>query len=63
MENVVRNEKINEIKRKIISVEDFKKYFHGRKIIAKQEYEEYLKYKNKSSGEFPDFFPTQFSIT
>lgn len=37
-----------EMKKLIISKEDFKKYFDERKIICKKEYEEYLKQKNNT---------------
>lgn len=30
---------------RIISVEDLKKYFNNRKIITKEEYNEYIKQK------------------
>lgn len=42
--DVVFNEVMKEL---IISKEDFKNYFNGRKIINKKEYQEYLKTKNR----------------
>lgn len=41
---VVLNKTMKEF---IISKEDFKNYFNGRSIINKNEYQEYLKLKNK----------------
>jgi len=48
MKDVILNEIKNEVmKELIISKEDFRKYFNGRNIISKKEYEKYLKIKIK----------------
>ncbi len=44
------------VEKLIISKDDFKKYFNKRKIISREEYYEYIKYKNgiKNSRLIPD---------
>ena len=45
MLNIVEDEVMNKV---MISKEDFKKCFNSKKIISKEEYEEYIQIKIKS---------------
>ena len=47
MKNVI----LDEAKDRIISTDDFKKYFNERRIISKEEYIEYVKTKSGKSRE------------
>lgn len=51
MKNVEKDVVLNEAKDRIISIDDFKKYFNERKIISKEEYIEYIKTKSGKSRE------------
>lgn len=43
----MKGSNLKDLKEIAISKEDFKKYFNGKKIIDKKDYEEYMKlYKN-----------------